>query len=95
MPPAYTSTTIGDARTLRAELRRVRALGYGFDQGEFHEGVSGIAGAVTDAGGGLAATVSVTAPTSRLTARLRRQVARSVVETARAISTELGAPPQR
>jgi DNA-binding IclR family transcriptional regulator len=91
----FTDTTITDPAALRAELTRVRVLGHATDDGEFASGVSGVAAPVRDGGGHLVATVSVTAPTARLTARTRNHIARSVMETARTISRELGASPDQ
>lgn len=91
----YTDSTITGPAALRAELTRIRVLGYAKDDGEFEPGVSGVAAPVRDGGGTVAATVSVTAPTSRLTARTRNHIARSIAEAAHAISRQLGAPPEQ
>ena len=91
----YTDSTITEPADLRAELTRVRVLGYAKDDGEFEPGVSGVAAPITDATGTLVATVSVTAPTARLTARARNHIARSVTDAARTISRELGASPEQ
>jgi DNA-binding IclR family transcriptional regulator len=91
----YTETTICDPARLRAELARARIDGYAGDNEEYHPGVSGLAAPALDAMGHVVATVSVTAPSRRLTARLRRRVARSVKAEADALSRELGASPEQ
>lgn len=65
--PAFTTATIVQPATLREELARIRACGYALDDGELEEGVHCVALPVRDSSGQVAAAVSVSGPSNRLT----------------------------
>ncbi len=61
-----TPATIGDRDALYAELHRVRRDGVASDREEIVAGLSCLAAPIRDAGGGVVAAMSVSAPTERL-----------------------------
>lgn len=64
---SYTPHTITSPDRLRAEIARVRALGYGQDHQEFVDGMIALAVPVRNESGHLVATLSFHAPIQRLT----------------------------
>ncbi|TFL18313.1 IclR family transcriptional regulator [Jannaschia formosa] len=62
-----TSQTYATPESLRAALDAIRARGYSEDRGEFMDDMIAVAVPVSDVGGRLLATLSVHAPTSRMT----------------------------
>jgi IclR family transcriptional regulator, acetate operon repressor len=87
--PRYTETTITDPGELRAELERTRARGYATNAGEWRPDVSAVAAAVTGGDGDPVATVSVSVPTSRMTAENQAAYGTLVREAAAAIGAAL------
>jgi DNA-binding IclR family transcriptional regulator len=65
---AYTDATVTDRETFLAEAKASRELGYAVDRGEFHDGVGGVAAALTSARGyeGLASFLSPMTTIDRL-----------------------------
>lgn len=94
---AYTDETITDAATFRTELKRVGETGYAINRGEWRAGVCGLAAPIRNARGLAIAAIGISGPTERLKARMLKQLAPDVVETARQVSARLGwsATPER
>lgn len=85
-----TRKTIRNILELRAELIKVRKLGYALDSEENEEGVCCVGAPVWGFGQHPIAAISVSGPTFRMTAEKIVIVAQSVVAIANALSRELG-----
>lgn len=84
--PAYTRNTLNDLPRLLQQAQRLRTQGYAFDDEEAEIGVGCIGALIYDAGGHIAAGLSVSAPIER-----RRQAwVQNVVQAAKQISEALG-----
>jgi DNA-binding IclR family transcriptional regulator len=86
----------GKTRTTRAALGRalaqVRRLGYAVEDQEATVGEAGIAAAIVNREGSVAGAIGVVGPVERLLATpAREDLARTVVESARSISRDMGA----
>jgi DNA-binding IclR family transcriptional regulator len=86
----------GRTKTTRAALSRalaqVRKLGYAVEDQEATVGDAGVAAPIIGRDGGVAGSIAVVGPVERLLARpARDELARAVVESARAVSRDLGA----
>ncbi len=81
----YSAATITDAARLRAQLRRIRARGYGDARGERVPSLFGVAAAVMDASRRLVAVVTVAGPAFRIRGH-EREISGPVRETVAAIS---------
>ncbi|MCL8208326.1 MAG: IclR family transcriptional regulator [Actinomycetia bacterium] len=79
--------TLTQPDAVRAEMARIRALGYAESESETDDGVSGSAAAVFGPDGRCVAALSVAGPTHRFD---REAARRAVVEAARAVTTSLG-----
>lgn len=86
---ALTRHTIVQQDTLRAELARIREVGYALDEEEFREGVACVSAAVTE-NGLPSAVITVSAPVDRFRAR-RQELIEAVLATAGELS--VGAAP--
>lgn len=64
----YTENTITDPRALEEQLKQIRTAGYAVDLEEFMQGLIGLAVPVYDGRRRVCATVSLHAPTARLSA---------------------------
>lgn len=82
----YTPNTITDRRKLEAELELIRRRGYAIDAGELEEGVHCIAVPVRDHSAEVAASISVSGPSSRLTLSRIGVLAPNVLRIAQALS---------
>ncbi len=87
-----TSHGITDWERLEAEIVTVRERGYAVSVDERTLGASGVSAPVRDSTGELAAVVSLSGPSSRVTAETIDGFAGLVLETARRISLRLGNP---
>ncbi len=85
-----TPHTITDLDALEAQLVRFREQGFATDLEEYEIGVNGIASWVVDGLGEVAAAISVSGHSSRLTKDVMQRIAPEVVEAANAISVALG-----
>jgi DNA-binding IclR family transcriptional regulator len=85
-----TPRTIVDRAALEQELERMRTRGYATAADELELGLSALAAPVSGAGGEVVAALSISAPTIRLPADRMRQLARPLLEQARALSARLG-----
>ena len=88
--PQQTSRTITDIDTLEAQLAQFQAQGYAVDVGENEVGVNGIARAIVNGMGDVAAAISVAGHSNRLTEDVMEQIAPDVIAAANAISAALG-----
>jgi IclR family transcriptional regulator, KDG regulon repressor len=88
--PKHTRNTIDTVGRLKAELARVRRLGFSLNDEEVEEGVRCIAAPIFDHKGRAIATLSVAGPVFRMTRRRMPKLVRIVKGVAEALSTELG-----
>ncbi|PZG18446.1 IclR family transcriptional regulator [Nonomuraea aridisoli] len=88
--PAYTDTTITDARALRAELEAVRARGYADNRGEWRADIAAVASAILGPDGAPIASLSVSTPASRMTEDQRAQYGELVTQAAGTLTESLG-----
>ncbi len=88
--PRLTPRTITDIDTLEAQLVRFLAQGYALDVGENEVGVNGIARAIVNGMGEVAAAISVAGHSSRLTEDVMEQIAPDVIVAADLISAAIG-----
>lgn len=86
----YTPRTLVDEQTLTRELDEVRRRGWALAVDELEDGLTAIAAPIMGADGALAASLSASGPTFRLTADRTPDVAARVVAAAREISQRLG-----
>jgi len=88
--PQLTRKTITNMLDLRADLAKVRKLGYAIDDEEHEEGVLCVGAPVWSVGPHPIAAISVSGPTFRLSPEKVPIVAHAVMATAQALSKELG-----
>jgi len=86
---AYTPKTLATPEAVRDELVNVRETGVAFDREEYQIGASCVAAPVYDYSGRLAAGISITGPTYRVSAAAD-ELAQKVAAAAEAISRLLG-----
>ena len=85
---AYTPTTISEIPRLQALCAEAARRGYAYSAAEYYPGDLNVAAAVVDASGRPLGAVNISAPSTRWTmARVHRELAPLVIETARLIST--------
>ncbi len=89
-----TIRTITDWAALHEHLEQVRAQGYALDDEEHQEGVRCIAAPVYDSMGRAIAAIGISGPTVRVTDDRINQLAESVKQAARELSTDLGYQPR-
>lgn len=87
---AFTSKTVSDIEGLRKELARVRKLGYAINNGEWREGVGGVAAPIMNSSGKASVAVGISGPTQRLRLAVLREMSLLVIQTAEGISRDLG-----
>jgi IclR family acetate operon transcriptional repressor len=87
-----TPHTVVDPAEFRRHLREIRALGYALDNEELELGLRCVAAPITDHTGRVVASVSVSAPTTRLGTADVATLAPKVKDAGRAISRLLGSP---
>jgi IclR family acetate operon transcriptional repressor len=92
--PRLTVKTITTPAALRADLERVRASGYAVDDEEHAIGLRCIAAPIFDETGDVVAAVSTSGPMARINDERMAQLGALVLETARAISADMGAGRQ-
>lgn len=86
----YTPKTLADTEQLNAELQRVRTQGYAINRGEWRATVCGLAAPVLDGRGNAIAALGISGPAERLTQKALRGLTNAVVDSAGALSRELG-----
>ena len=85
--------TITSLDALEAELDRVRQNGYAINDEELAIGLRSVAAPIRDAGGKVVAAINISVPGSRISRQeMEEHLAPKVVDTARVISSSLGAP---
>jgi DNA-binding IclR family transcriptional regulator len=89
-----TPNTITDIDTLETQLARFLAQGYALDMGENEVGVNGIATAVVNGMGEVAASISVAGHSNRLTEDVMEQISTDVIAAAKLITAALGGDEQ-
>jgi IclR family pca regulon transcriptional regulator len=86
-----TAHTVATKRALRDAILRARNDGYCIVDQELEEGLRSLAAPITDATESVVAAVNVSVPTVRYTnAAVRRNLVPALLDTARAISVDLG-----
>ena len=85
-----TPNTITDLDALEAQLERFRAQGFATDLEEYEIGINGVASWVVDGLGEVAAAISVSGHSSRLTEEVMHRIAPDIVQAANAVSAALG-----
>ena len=88
-----TGRTIVDPQKLWAKIMQARELGFGEENEENEVGIRCVGAAILDAGGKPAGAVSLTIPAFRMDDGKVDIFGRKVVETARAISADMGWKP--
>jgi len=88
----FTAHTLTAAECLRADLAQIRERGYALDNEERNEGMRCVAAPVFNALGEAVAGLSISGPTSRVTADHAADLGRRVAAAAQALSHALGAP---
>jgi IclR family transcriptional regulator, acetate operon repressor len=90
--PRLTPKTITTAAALRAEIEQARAAGYAVDDEEHAVGLRCIAAPIFDETGEAVAAISASGPMARIVEERIAPLGALVLETARRISSEMGAP---
>jgi len=90
---ACTNKTLVTRAALLDDLRQTRTRGYAIDDEEIEKGLRCVGGPVWNYTGEVVAAISVAGPAFRITKSRVRAVARAVLATTRALSTELGYRP--
>jgi DNA-binding IclR family transcriptional regulator len=85
-----TEHTITDPAALRAELARVRELGYSAVFEEFEIGLHAVSAPIRDHEGDVIASVSISGPSYRLPEEDTEEIAAQLVETTDRVSYDLG-----
>ncbi|KIL73354.1 IclR family transcriptional regulator [Bacillus badius] len=88
--PAHTPYTIAEKEVFLQELSRVKANGYALDLEENEAGIRCIAAPVFDHTGKVAAAVSISGPTLRMTDERLRSLSGRMIQAGQAISKRLG-----
>lgn len=87
--PQYTGKTHTTLSGLIEELRLVRRRGYSIDDEELKDGVVCIGAALRDPGGAIIGSISMTAPSDRMTDEYRAEIAKKMVSAALQFSKRL------
>jgi IclR family acetate operon transcriptional repressor len=93
--PRLTPKTITTPSALRVEIERARAAGYAVDDEEHAVGLRCIAAPIFDETGEVVAAISASGPMARIVEERIAPLGALVLETARRISSEMGASPGR
>ena len=88
--PRHNEKTITSSTRLKEELAKVRRMGYAFDDEEDEIGLRCIGAPVFEQAGDVVASVSVAGNVRQIHPQNRRSIAAQVLQTASAISRELG-----
>lgn len=91
--PRLTAQTITSPALLRADLEQARPAGYFVDDEEHAIGLRCVSAPIFDETGTVVAAISASAPMARLVDNRVVPLGASVLQTARAISAEMGAIP--
>lgn len=82
----HTPNTLRDRSALEADLLRVRQRGYAVDDEEIEVGLRCVGGPIRDSAGAIVASIGIAGPIFRMTDRRVISVARTVIDTADALS---------
>lgn len=93
--PRMARNTITSARRLRAELRKVRAQGYAYDDLEFADDMRCVAVPVLDKDGALLGGISLSGPASRFTPSRLRDLRDAALDAARRLSSKFSGATER
>ena len=88
--PGQTPNTMIEVDVLEAQLARFQAQGYSIDVEENEIGVNGIARWIVDGLGEVAAAISVSGHSSRLTEEVMERIAPDVINAADSIAAAIG-----
>jgi DNA-binding IclR family transcriptional regulator len=86
----FTANTIYRPAAVKREFERIRAKGFAVNDGEWHEGVYGIAAPIWESADKIAGAVGIAGPNSRFKKLQIRVWSDHVIEAASAISRSLG-----
>lgn len=89
---ALTPQSIVNAEALRHDLEQIRVRGYAESYGEIDAGAYALAAPIRAVGGSVVAAIGVSGPTERILEIPGEKLKAEVIDAARTISTELGAP---
>ncbi len=92
--PRQTPHTITDIDALEAQLSKDREQGYAIDVEQNEIGVSGIATTIVNGMGEVAAAISVSGPSNRLTVDVMEQIVPDLMAAANSIAVAIGATEQ-
>ncbi len=92
--PRQTPHTITDIDALEAQLSKDREQGYAIDVEQNEIGVSGIATTIVNGMGEVAAAISVSGPSNRLTVDVMDQIVPDLMAAANSIAVAIGATEQ-
>lgn len=87
---SFTPLTITDSKTLINHLKKVRQIGYAIGNEEYEIGLNAVAAPIRDYTTEVKAALAISGPSYRLEEALFEEIAQEVIETAQAISIELG-----
>lgn len=85
----YTGKTLTTLSGLIEELRLVRRRGYSIDDEELKDGVVCIGAALRDSGGAIVGSISMTAPSDKMTNEYRAEIAKKMISAALEFSKRL------
>ncbi len=86
----YTDTTVTSRERIMEQLAEIRALGYGFDDGEYENGVRAVAAPIRDNSGAVVAVVSVPGPAARMDSGRVAEIAAALIAATDDISARMG-----
>ena len=86
----FTPRTITDAQTLIEHLEKIRQNGYAIGKEEYEIGLNAVAAPIKDYTNEVKAALAISGPSYRLEEALFEEIAHEVIDTAQAISSELG-----
>lgn len=87
---AHTPSTVKSIAALLSDLGKIRRQGYAIDNEEIERGLRCVGAALKDYTGQMVGAISIAAPTARLSDKALPSIGRRVLESAEAISRELG-----
>lgn len=86
----HTPSTVKNISALLSDLEKIRRRGYAVDNEEIERGLRCTGAALKDYTGQMVGAISIAAPSARLTDKILPSLGRRVLESADAISRELG-----
>ena len=86
----FTPKTLTTRKELTTELERIRRDGVALNQGEWREGVCGVAAPIRDSQGLVVAAMGISGPAERFKAKTLRQFVPLVIDASAKVSRALG-----